>query len=403
MFRRNKKIQRLKYITGGCILCFIISFKGLYSQDESPTWKCNGYISNVQSATFAEIEEPWQTENFLHNRLNLFWYPSPQWSGSIQFRNRFIYGDLVESYPGYGSLIEQDKGFINLNENLLTGDSYLLNTTIDRLWLQFTHQNFEVTIGRQRINWGHTFVWNPNDLFNTYSFFDVDYPERPGSDAIRLQYYTGFTSSIEMAAKLNAQNQMTLAGLWRFSKWNYDIQILGGLLNEQDYMAGIGWSGYIHNASFRGELTYAHPQKHFLDTSGLLILSVSTDYTLPHSLSIRLEGLYNQLPENYRFAGFEQFYYQPLSAKQLSFTKLNLFAQISYPVTPLFQTSLSGIYYPKYEGYFIGPEFTYSLSQNLETALILQSFSGTFEQAPKTNKKTRQSVNIGYFRFKWNF
>ena len=35
-------------------------------------------------------------------------------------------------------------------------------------------------------------VWNPNDLFNAFSFVDFDYEERPGSDALRIQKYTGY-------------------------------------------------------------------------------------------------------------------------------------------------------------------------------------------------------------------
>ena len=41
-------------------------------------------------------------------------------------------------------------------------------------------EGFIATAGRQRINWGQTFVWNVNDVFNAYSYFDFDYKERPG-------------------------------------------------------------------------------------------------------------------------------------------------------------------------------------------------------------------------------
>lgn len=32
-------------------------------------------------------------------------------------------------------------------------------------------------------------AWNPNDWFNTYNYFDFDYEERPGTDAIRVRVY----------------------------------------------------------------------------------------------------------------------------------------------------------------------------------------------------------------------
>jgi hypothetical protein len=375
----------------------------LDAQTELKKWELNGYVSNLQSAMFEEIDSSrWNTENTIHNRLNFFWYPSKQIKLSLQARNRLIYGDFVESFPGYKEMIDSDDGFLDLSENILDGQSYILNATLDRAYLQITQGDFEATIGRQRINWGQTFVWNPNDIFNTYSFFDVDYPERPGSDAVRLQYYTGYTSSVEISGKINHNEKLTLAGLWRFSKWDYDLQMLGGIMNEQDYIGGIGWSGYIKNASFRGEAIYAHPMDNPGDTTGVFVVSVGGDYTFANSLFIQVEALYNQLPGNSTIRGFESFYYQPLSAKRLSFTEYNFFVQASYPVTPLFNASLSGIYYPKYAGYFIGPNLTYSLTQNLKTSFIIQSFSGEFEQ-PGLQEKERRSVTMPYLRFKWSF
>ncbi len=92
---------------------------------------------------------------------------------------------------------------------------------------------FQVTLGRQRINWGQTFVWNPNDIFNAYSYFDFDYIERPGSDAVRLQYFPSSSSVAEFAVKVDDENDITAAGLYRFNKWGYDIQFLAGLCQQR--------------------------------------------------------------------------------------------------------------------------------------------------------------------------
>ena len=153
-------------------------------------------------------------------------------------------------------MIDTDNGFVRLSDNLSKGNSYVLNSKIDRAYIDYTKDKFQVTIGRQRINWGQCFTWNPNDLFNAYSFFDFDYVEKPGSDAIRMQYYSTNTSTFEFAVKADNNSKVTSALLYRFNKWNYDIQFLGGLLNEQDYVVGTGWSGNIKGASFRGEISY---------------------------------------------------------------------------------------------------------------------------------------------------
>ncbi len=60
-----------------------------------------------------------------------------------------------------------------------------------------------------------TLVWNPNDVFNVQNYFDFDSPEKPGSDAIRMQYYPSFTSTAEIAPGLEYNNALTLAGYYR--------------------------------------------------------------------------------------------------------------------------------------------------------------------------------------------
>ncbi|MCG8318265.1 MAG: hypothetical protein MI921_02070 [Cytophagales bacterium] len=61
----------------------------------------------------------------------------------------------------------------------------------DGLWRKGCYQ----VIGKHRINWGKSYVWNPNDVFNAYSFFDFDYEERRGTDALLIKYTTSPFSS----------------------------------------------------------------------------------------------------------------------------------------------------------------------------------------------------------------
>ena len=158
----------------------------------------SGYLSDMQ--TVYHIPDYWLWENTLHNRLNLDLYPTSWLTGSVQLRNRFIFGTTLGKIPGYAEALEGDPGWLDLtistDGNLGDSVGYVLTSTIDRLWLQFTFGNLEIKAGRQRINWGQTLVWNPNDIFNSYSYFEVDYPERPGSDALRVSYYTGNASTI---------------------------------------------------------------------------------------------------------------------------------------------------------------------------------------------------------------
>ncbi len=362
----------------------------------------NGYVTNMQSAIIMDkMSNDWIMDNLLHNRLNFHFYPVSGVSGTIQMRNRLMFGETNEMNPNYGEQLDADNGWVDLTTTLFEEKSFLFNTTLDRLWLAFEHNNLNVKIGRQRINWGQTMVWNPNDIFNAYSFFDVDYPEKPGSDAIRIQYYTGFASAVEAAVKVNNDGKITAAGLVKFNKWNYDMQALVSILNEEDYGFGFGWSGYLGGASFRGETSYFRPIKHFGDTTGLFMASLGADYTFENSLMLQSEFLYCQLPDNQNITNFVDYYNRTLSVKDLSFTEYNIFVQASYPATPLLNVTLSAMYYPKIHGFFIGPNISYSLSDNTEASIIAQGFNGEFPD--ETGVERKQTIVLGFIRLKANF
>ena len=377
------------------ILLFLLIPVSIFAQDDQDKIELNGYLTAMQTVIFEEVDEDWTSENLFHNRLNLYLYPFNNFTASLQLRNRFIYGEMVESGSAYTNALEKDNGWLDLSVNIFSGNSCVLNSAIDRLWIQYTAGNFVGTAGRQRINWGQTLVWNPNDLFNVYSYFDVDYPERPGSDAVRLQYYPGYASTIELAAKIDSSDKITAAGLLRFNALGYDLQFLGGVLSEEDVVAGFGWSGNIWNISFRGEFSYLHDIENFKDTTGVIIASAGLDYSFSNSLMLQFEFLYANR-SNMPAGGFLGYYATPMNVKSLAFTEYSLFASASYPITPLFQGSLAAMYFPDLKGAFIGPNLSYNMLENLDLSFFFQYFSAELENQ-------RQNIGLAFLRLKWNF
>ena len=363
----------------------------------SRNWTLNGYVTNMQSFMFQRWDGDWISDNLSHNRLNFKWHNnSNNLNVVVEMRNRFIIGESVKSTPGYAQMFDSDNGFVKLSANIFSGNSYVFNSKIDRAFIDYTKEKFQVRVGRQRINWGQCFTWNPNDLFNAYSFLDFDYAEKPGSDAIRLQYYGNSTSALDFAIKLDKNRKVTSALLYRFNKWNYDIQFLGGILNEEDFVLGTGWSGNILNASFRGEVSYFHPKKNFADTSGVFSVSLGSEHAFKNSFVLQFEMLYRQ-DKSPKITSFADYYNMNLSAKNLSFTDFSIMMQGSYPVTPLFNVSLAVMYFPRLNGIFIGPNLSYSITGNLDFSLIAQSFSGQFI------KGHTDHFNMGFLRLKWSF
>jgi len=389
------------------ILISLILFlpAGLVAQQEKErSLQFKGYLNDLQMVQVQKIEDPWLFDNQVNNRLDLTWNPGKVFGLGIGMRNRFVFGQSLSENPQYKATLFHDDGLVNMTWDIYSSTSFALVSQFDRAWMSVTLGKVQLTAGRQRVNWGQAIVWNPNDIFNTYSYFDFDYPERPGSDAVRLQVYPSFTSAVEVVSKWNHEGKITLAGLGRFNAGGYDIQFLAGLVDDQDWVIGAGWSGNISKAAFRGEVNYYQPKKNFTDTTGILVATVGADYTFGNSLALTFQVLYNQLPPGYRPENFLSLYTAPASPKMLSFTEWNLFLQGSYPITPLFDASLAAMWYPGLKGFFLGPNLNYSLSRSVDLSLFVQYFNGRFENTGTGGDEDLcfQSF-LGAVRVKWSF
>ena len=190
-----------KYTAIILMVLFLFASQINIAQDNVPkqrTWTLNGYVKYMQTISFQEIDKDWVTDNLLHNRLNFDWGISNNLTFNAQMRNRIFYGETVSGFPQYPEIINQENGYLDMSWIVFEGKSVFMQSTFDRMFLDYNINKFQITVGRQRINWGQTFVWNPNDLFNSYSFFDFDYEEKPGSDAVRIQFYPSYSSKFDL-------------------------------------------------------------------------------------------------------------------------------------------------------------------------------------------------------------
>lgn len=394
-WNRISKFPAKVYIKSIFIYLLISSFclPG-HSQDKTEAATLNGYITTMQSAMFDSLSGPFLNENLIHNRLNFKAYLSDKITFAADLRNRLFTGDMVRYGRPYTGLIGDDDGVVDMSWNIIEEQSFLFNTTIDRLWLDLHYDKFQITLGRQRINWGQTFVWNPNDIFNAYSYFDFDYVERPGSDAMRFQYFPSSSSVAEIALKVDNDNDITAAGLWRFNVWNYDIQLLAGLMNSEDVVIGAGWSGSIGSISFRGEGTWFDPYKDFPGDESTVIATAGVDKVFKNNSIAQVQLMYCNNPVDISY--FNSLYSGNFSSKQLAFSEFTAFGQFTWAATPLLNLSIAAMWFPDLKGYFAGPSMDYSLSENLDFSLIWQHFDALMD-----GEQTR--LNLGFLRLKYSF
>jgi hypothetical protein len=384
-----------------------VTFNGYPSGMPQVAWN----TASVDTISLFERQEHY----LLHNRMNFHWYPSDEITGSVQFRNQVMYGDFTRD-AGFETGFETESYFLPLTFYYTYGDAGLVSISADRAWLQYTHDNLELKVGRQRINWGQTFVWNPNDIFNAYNFFDFDYAERPGADAARVIYYPNYTSTIEVAAKLDSASNLTAAGLYRFNTQGVDIQFIGGYYSQtskslsadnnpdSDWLGGLGITGDYKGVSIRTEATYMQPTAESNSKDDLFLWSLGLDYSFKNELYLSSEFFYSSRvdPVLVGGGGIMDLYSGPLTVKNLAFAKYNAFAQGSYPITPIFKVTLSGMIFTDEQltGFFIGPYLDYSLLDNLDLALYFQFFNSKINVL---GYELKSSTSFAFLRLKWSF
>ena len=385
----------------------------LNAQEEPKNWEFNGYVSlmgshkkEIADTLIFPGGENSHKDALIHNRLNFFWYPNESFTFSVQARNRIIYDETISENPGIDKLYEHDGGLISMSKNWFAEDDYIFNSNIDRLYVQYTLGNFEISAGRQRINWSQSYAWNPNDIFNASNYFDFDYPEKPGSDALRLQYYTGMLSSAQAVVKLDDKNNITAAGLFRFNLKGYDIQLLSGVVNEEEVVLGSGWSGNIKQIGFRGEVTSLFPYK---DTSeymhgmdNLFMADLSFDYVFPNSASVLCEFLYANNDIESLASSFTSLFSSPVTIRSLAFSRLSTLVSGTYPVHPLINVSVSGMFFYRITGMYFGSNVDFSLTDNLSLSAFVQYFN-MFLSKEDVIQLDDMSIRYLFLRMKYNF
>jgi len=372
----------------------MLSFAG-FSQDN---WMMKGYVKGMTSMQTASTGGMMTIENTIYNRFDVNWYINKNFTFTMGLRNRIIAGNNVTIIPDYDQYVGRDTGFFDLTWVWADKTSWIGISQFDRLMIDYTVGNLQITIGRQRINWGQAFVWNPNDLFNTYSYFDFDYEEKPGNDAVRIQYYIGESSKVELSTSLNSDDKITSVALYRFNTNGFDLQFLGGVYTEDYYVAGGGWSGSIAGGGFSGEMTYFHPMNEIDDKESSITITLHYDYTFKNSLNLQFESLYNGFGADDLTTGLGDVLFMDLSPTNLFPTKVALFGSGAYELTPLTRIMLAGMYGPEGNFLYVGPTITYSLSNTMELAGIGQYFT-----MDSTDPTVADSGSALFVRLKWSF
>ena len=398
-----EKLLRILKTNFFLFFLIIISCIELQGQEKKAEFTLSGYINYLPS--YLEFErlnkKEFQTNHLIHNRLNIRGYIQENFSIGLELRNRILFDE---------GAFNTDDGYFDLSHYFINNSKFKIHSMIDRMWLKYQKEKIEISIGRQRVNWGINTIWNSNDLFNAYNFIDFDYIERPGSDVIRFQYTGDNLSSLDIVYKPSTiESSSVIAALYKINKMGYDFQFLAANYYD-DIALGGGWAGNIKNAGFKGEITYfiSDDSSEVNSTS----LSTSIDYSFKNGFYILGSHLYNSNgfsdPQEFNLQSVTQ---NVLSPKNLMPSKNSYLIQASAFITPAINTSFTLLYGEGINFFFFSPNISYDINSSLDASIIGQFFyinDPVYNIIPDANNPENfnnpiNKINGYYARLKWSF
>ena len=363
------------------------------SSESKEKWELNGYLKNMENLTFDHLSKQVTSGNLLHNRINIKWMPSATFTAVAQIRNRLFWGEEIKLTPSFSSLLKNENEKINLQVQWINSASVVLHTNTERLYVDYRTEKWNARVGRQRINWGVTTTWNPNDVFNSYNFLDFDYEERAGVDAAKLQYQFNDFGNVELGYSLTGNNKGDIAAArFSFNKWNYDFHILSGWVNKQA-STGAVWAGSIKESGIKGELEYYFRSKHAIDRLNVVL---EWDHMFKKGWYANFSTLYNSRGVDTVVNNFGSINLK-LSPQNLMPTKWNLIATTSKEITPLLSANMSVLFTPGTNLLILLPSVRYNLATNLDVDIVGQSF---FSELNSTFRGVSTRI---FLRMKWSY
>lgn len=364
-------------------ICIFFSYRFLFAQIE---FNYQGYAKYMLSNSKFPLIEQRITDNLFHVRLNTKTYFSEYSKLVVEGRIRLLNGESLSRIPNFSESLIYDYNLMSLQSQLINKNKTWAHAEFDRFNYDFQKHKLQITLGRQRIAWGTSWVWNITDLFNPLSVLDFDYEERPGQDAIRIQYFMDELSRLDFAISPAKPGKITTTAVqYSFNKAGYDFNFLAGVRGMK-VLGGFSWAGDISGAGFRGEVIVN--QKPVLENITLDIYGatddefdklhmssvLSFDYTFTNSFYLHTEFLYNNLGQ---IRNAKYFLVDAQTLNLLSPARFSVYQEFAYNISPLVRGTVFAIYNPDDKSIALMPLVSWSALENLDLSFIALLFDGS--------------------------
>ena len=189
------------------------------------------------------------------------------------------------------SSVSTNRQLFHLNWNITNKGNYKVTHYFDRLYFRQDFSWGNISIGRQRIQWGSGRIWNPTDLFNPVNPANFAKIEKDGADVAALTYFFGNFTDLDLVYNPQKKIENSNAGFrFRTNVEGYDLAAIGGYFDKR-IVAGWDFAGSLFNAGVRGEGIVSMNKEDITDNYTKFILG--SDYQITPKLYALIEYQYN--------------------------------------------------------------------------------------------------------------
>lgn len=335
----------------------------------------SGYLGSLHSYGYENVYEDNSYMNKLNLRLNSMYTPHEHLTIDLALHGSVYQGTWIDKLPNFKGIIQPIDDFLPLSVTLQPVKLLYLHIRADRFNVQYSHKKFDLSLGRQHINWSQTFIWNVNNLFNNNTFADLDNPEKHSVDAVRLTYSPSATSMIETAVKMHADYSITWATMARFVRNQTEYQMQAGIYDQSDIVVGGSVVRHFNRLSLRAESSFYIPMERSSYNQNILLCSASLDYVFGNNMILQAEVLYNQLRLKNLLDIPNLLFGVVRNPKLLSGSEWNFGLTYSYQLSNRSRVNMIFVHTKDNNGYHFIPTYQFRLLNNLHMDVHGQFFS----------------------------
>ncbi len=145
-----------------------------------------GYYKNLFTQSRATDTEESYFVDLNRLRLQLNYKPTETFESVVAVDNEFFAHDAA-GIGDFNNVRQKNERYLAAwDADYVSADKrhYYARHSLFRAYMKYSRPNFNVTVGKQGIDWSRMRFYAPLDLFNPVSPLDLERDERVGSDAV---------------------------------------------------------------------------------------------------------------------------------------------------------------------------------------------------------------------------